>query len=59
MCSTLTNNGCYLEGGGLMLGLFETLGASWNAEEIPNDFSFGEIEPDWDSKSFLTCPFIF
>ncbi len=37
-----------------MLGLFESTGASWNAEDgIPNDFSFGEIEPDWDSKFFI------
>jgi len=36
------------EGGGLMLGLFESMGASWNVKEIPDDFSFGEIEPDWD-----------
>jgi len=36
------------EGGGLMLGLFETMGAPWNVDEIPNDFSYGEIEPDWD-----------
>ena len=39
------------EGGGLMLGLFETMGAPWNVDKIPNDFSYGEIEPDWDSKS--------
>lgn len=36
------------EGGGLMLGLFESKGAVWNAKAIPQDFSFGEIEPDWD-----------
>jgi 4-methylaminobutanoate oxidase (formaldehyde-forming) len=36
------------EGAGLMLGLFERMGAPWNVEGIPNDFSFGEIEPDWD-----------
>ena len=36
------------EGAGLMLGLFERMGAPWNVEEIPNDFSFGEIEPDWN-----------
>jgi hypothetical protein len=32
-----------------MLGLFETSGVPWNVDEIPNDFTFGEIEPDWDS----------
>jgi glycine cleavage system aminomethyltransferase T/glycine/D-amino acid oxidase-like deaminating enzyme len=36
------------EGPGLMLGFFETQGAAWNATTIPKDFSFGEIEPDWD-----------
>lgn len=36
------------EGGGLMLGLFETMGASWNEERIPEEFSFGEINADFD-----------
>ena len=36
------------EVGGLMLGLFEPVAASWNLERIPDDFTFGEIEPDWD-----------
>ncbi|GAX12215.1 sarcosine dehydrogenase [Fistulifera solaris] len=36
------------EGQGLMLGLFEGKGESWKGEGIPNDFHFGEIEPDWD-----------
>lgn len=36
------------EGGGLMVGLFEPKGAAWNVNAIPNDFSFGEIEPDWE-----------
>lgn len=36
------------EAGGLMLGLFETDGYQWMSEKIPNDFSFGEIQPDWD-----------
>ena len=41
---------CYLreEGGGLMVGLFEPVCAPWKIEGIPNDFSFGEIEPDWE-----------
>jgi len=41
---------CYYreEVGGMMLGLFEPLGATWNLDHIPEDFSFGEIEPDWD-----------
>jgi 4-methylaminobutanoate oxidase (formaldehyde-forming) len=36
------------EVGGLMLGLFEPVGATWNLDGIPADFAFGEIEPDWD-----------
>ncbi|SLN49121.1 4-methylaminobutanoate oxidase (formaldehyde-forming) [Roseovarius litorisediminis] len=36
------------EMGGLMLGLFEPGAAPWKLDAIPDDFSFGEIEPDWD-----------
>jgi 4-methylaminobutanoate oxidase (formaldehyde-forming) len=36
------------EGEGLMLGLFEWEGASWNSDKIPHDFLFGELNPDWD-----------
>ena len=36
------------EGGGLMVGLFETDAASWSVGRVPDDFSFGEIEPDWE-----------
>lgn len=36
------------EVGGLMVGLFEPESAAWNVEGIPQDFSFGEIQPDWD-----------
>ena len=36
------------EVGGLMVGLFEPESAPWKIEEIPRDFSFGEIEPDWE-----------
>jgi glycine/D-amino acid oxidase-like deaminating enzyme len=36
------------EAGGLMIGLFEGKAAPWNVKEIPNNFSFGEIEPDWE-----------
>lgn len=36
------------EVGGLMIGLFEPVCAPWNIKHIPEDFSFGEIEPDWD-----------
>ncbi|KAG7359222.1 FAD dependent oxidoreductase [Nitzschia inconspicua] len=36
------------EGNGLLVGFFEWEGAPWNAHEIPDTFSFGQIEPDWD-----------
>ena len=36
------------EGGGLMVGLFEPVCAPWKVGGIPQDFSFGEITPDWD-----------
>jgi 4-methylaminobutanoate oxidase (formaldehyde-forming) len=36
------------ETGGLMIGLFEPVCAPWMVDGIPEDFSFGEIEPDWD-----------
>ncbi len=36
------------ETGGLMIGLFETLCAPWRVEGVPEDFSFGELPPDWE-----------
>lgn len=36
------------EVGGLLVGLFEPVCAPWKIEGIPQDFSFGEIQPDWD-----------
>jgi 4-methylaminobutanoate oxidase (formaldehyde-forming) len=36
------------EGGGLMVGLFEGEAAAWNVDSVPNNFSFGEIPPDWE-----------
>ncbi len=36
------------EVGGLMVGLFEPDCAPWKIDGIPNDFSFGEIAPDWE-----------
>ena len=36
------------ETGGLMVGLFEPECAPWKVEGIPEDFSFGELPPDWD-----------
>jgi len=36
------------EVGGLMIGLFEPQAIPWGMEGIPEDFTFGEIKPDWD-----------
>ena len=36
------------ETGGLMIGLFEPDCAPWRVGGIPDDFSFGELPPDWD-----------
>ncbi len=36
------------EVGGLMIGLFEAKCAPWKVSGVPEDFSFGEISPDWD-----------
>jgi 4-methylaminobutanoate oxidase (formaldehyde-forming) len=36
------------ETGGLLVGLFEPEAAVWKPDGIPNDFAFGEIEPDWE-----------
>ena len=36
------------EVGGLMIGLFEPVCAPWRVDGVPGDFSFGEIQPDWD-----------
>ncbi|HXY43158.1 MAG TPA: FAD-dependent oxidoreductase, partial [Acidimicrobiales bacterium] len=36
------------ETGGLLVGLFEPKAAAWKPEGVPEDFAFGEIEPDWE-----------
>ncbi len=36
------------EAGGLMIGLFEPEAAAWKVGGVPKEFSFGEIEPDWE-----------
>ena len=36
------------EVGGLMIGLFEPVCAPWKVGGVPQDFSFGELEPDWE-----------
>ncbi len=41
---------CYFreEALGLMIGLFEPICAPWKVEGVPEDFSFGELTPDWN-----------
>ena len=39
------------EVGGLMVGLFEAECAPWKIGGVPQDFSFGEITPDWERVS--------
>ncbi len=43
-------NGAYIreEAGKIMLGLFEPVARPWGQTGIPEDFSFGDIPPDWD-----------
>jgi len=36
------------EVGGLLIGLFEPVCAPWKVEGVPDDFSFGELPPDWN-----------
>jgi heterotetrameric sarcosine oxidase gamma subunit len=36
------------ETGGLMIGVFEPVAGPWGMKGIPENFSFGEIQPDWD-----------
>ena len=36
------------EGGGLMVGLFEPVCAPWKVDGVPEDFSFGQLPPDWE-----------
>ncbi len=44
-----SNYGYYREEvGGLMVGLFEGVSAPWQVDKIPREFSFGELEPDWN-----------
>ncbi len=36
------------EVGGILFGIFEPNAAPWALNGIPKDFTFGEIQPDWD-----------
>lgn len=39
------------EGDGMLVGLFEPVAAAWSPEAVPDGFSFGTLEPDWDRLS--------
>lgn len=39
------------EGDGMMVGLFEPVAAPWSPEAVPETFSFGTLQPDWDRMS--------
>ncbi len=36
------------EGDGMLVGLFEPVGAPWSLDGVPGGFSFGKINPDWE-----------
>ena len=36
------------EGDGMLVGLFEPVGAPWSLNGIPRDFAFGKLPPDWE-----------
>ncbi len=36
------------EGDGMLVGLFEPVGAPWSLDGVPAGFSFGKISPDWE-----------
>lgn len=36
------------EVGGILFGIFEPVSAPWANDGIPDNFTFGEINPDWD-----------
>ena len=36
------------EGDGMLVGLFEPVGAPWSLDGVPAGFAFGTMPPDWD-----------
>jgi glycine cleavage system aminomethyltransferase T/glycine/D-amino acid oxidase-like deaminating enzyme len=36
------------EGGGLLVGMFEPVGAAWSLDGTPKDSAFAVLPPDWD-----------
>ena len=36
------------EGDGMLVGLFEPIGAPWSLDGVPDSFAFGTLPPDWE-----------
>jgi len=36
------------EGDGMLVGLFEPVGAPWSLDGVARDFAFGKLPPDWE-----------
>ncbi len=36
------------EGDGMLVGLFEPVGAAWSLDGVARDFAFGTLPPDWE-----------
>jgi glycine cleavage system aminomethyltransferase T/glycine/D-amino acid oxidase-like deaminating enzyme len=36
------------EGDGMLVGLFEPVGAPWSLDGVPRNFAFGKLPPDWE-----------
>ena len=36
------------EGDGMLVGLFEPVGAPWSLDGVPREFAFGRLPPDWE-----------
>ena len=36
------------EGDGMLVGLFEPVGAPWSLDGVPDSFAFGTLPPDWE-----------
>jgi glycine cleavage system aminomethyltransferase T/glycine/D-amino acid oxidase-like deaminating enzyme len=36
------------EGYGMLVGLFEPVGAPWSLDGVPREFAFGKLPPDWE-----------
>jgi heterotetrameric sarcosine oxidase gamma subunit len=44
------------EGDGMLVGLFEPVGAPWSLDGVARDFSFGKLPPDWERMERFLGP---